>query len=253
MKKPISYRKGIPFYYDKTEADYKADLYERYDDMVVRQSALHLADDLWGAYPMQAILDFAKVHYPDNPNHIVEIGSGVGRWIASLAQGYPKANCWGIDYSYQMLKRAKEFWMDGKDIMIDLSCKGFPKTLAKGHQLTNLQLGLAKGENLPFANDSQDLVLNSFLLDRLDDPVKGLAEMYRVLKVKGKLILITPLNFKQAKHWESLYPTSKIRDLLHEIGFEILHWQEGIRIEEPLDFHGNGIAWRCLGLVLIKQ
>lgn len=123
----------------------------------------------------------------------------------------------------------------------------------RGHQLKNLQLGLAKGENLPFDSNSQDLVLNSFLLDRLEDPAKGLEEMYRVLKPEGKLILITPLNFYRAAHWKTFYPPIKLSLILTQIGFGILDWQEEIMIQEPMDFHGNAVTWKCLGFVAIKK
>lgn len=126
MKPPISYRKEIPLFHEKTEAEYRKDPYERYDEMVVKQSVLHLADEAWKTYPMQAVVDFAANHYPTNSDsHILEIGCGVGRWIGTLAQDYPKAHCWGIDYSYQMLKRAREFWIEGKEIWMDLTRKGF--------------------------------------------------------------------------------------------------------------------------------
>lgn len=254
MKAPISYRKGIPFFCVKTATNFRRDVYENYDPMVIRQSALHLADQLWGQYPMQAILDFATDYYPNSSNpEILEIGCGVGRWIATLAQIYPEATCWGMDYSYQMLKRANEMWVLGKDIHLDLSNKGFAETYLKGHTLINLNFGLAKASNLPFSDNSQDLIVNSFLLDRLDNPWQGLAEMYRVLRPNGKLIAVTPLNFNQKIHWETLYPTHKIQELLVEMGFRILNWKEDWIIEEPLDFRGNKIIWKCLGFVVAKK
>ncbi len=254
MKTPISYRKEIPFFCTKTAKDFQKDVYESYNNMVIRQSALHLVDELWNKYPMQGVLDFAMEHYPNQsaPN-ITEIGCGVGRWIATLAQIYPKAVCWGIDYSYQMLKRANEFWVLGKDIPLDLSNKGFAQPLRlKGHQLTNLNFGLAKAADLPFVTCSQDLVVNSFLLDRLNNPSEGLAEMYRILRPNGKLIVVTPLNFTRAMHWETLYPPNRLHNVLTQIGFHILDWKEELMVEEPLDFRGNKIIWKCLGFVVSK-
>lgn len=255
MKAPISYRKNIPFFCEKTETDFQKDIYERYEEMVLRQSALQLADELWGNYPMQAVLNFAEEHYPQKEiENILEIGSGVGRWIATVAQKHPLSNCWGIDYSYQMLKRAHEFWVEGREIEIDLSNKGFPQPLQiKGFQIPNLKFGLAKASELPFADQSQDLVLNSFLLDRLDDPAKALKEMFRVLKPNGKLILISPLNFNQAEHWQSFYPPIKIRQLLNSLGFELLAWEENMNIREPLDARNNHIQWNCLAFVAQKK
>ncbi|MFK7907978.1 MAG: class I SAM-dependent methyltransferase [Chitinophagales bacterium] len=255
MKPPISYRREIPLFYEKTEAEYRKDPYERYDESVVKQSVLHLADEVWGEYPVQAVFDFAESHCLNlSGQNILELGCGVGRWIGTLAQRYPEANCWGIDYSYQMLRRAREFWMEGKEILMDLTRRGFAECLnVRGHQLPNLQLGLAKAENLPFANDSQNLVLNSFLLDRLENPIQGLSEMHRVLKPNGKLVLISPLNFYKAAHWEAFYPPVKLSFLLAKIGFDILDWQENIIIQEPLDFHGNAVTWKCLGIVAVKR
>jgi len=254
MKSPISYRKGIPFFYPKSEVEFRKDRYEYYDEMVVRQSALHLADALWGGYPMQAIFDFAESHYPATDIHqILDIGCAVGRWIATLAQRYPEATCWGIDYSYQMLKRADEFWIQGKELVLDLSDKGFPEILRlPGQSLPNLQLGLAKAEQLPFEADSQDLIVSAFLLDRLEKPEKGLWEFFRILKPQGTLLLISPLNFSQAAHWETLYPSGKIKRLLTEIGFKVSDWKDFLRIEEPLDARGNKIVWECLALAAVK-
>lgn len=254
MQSPISYRRGIPFFYDKTSADFQKDIYERYDSMVVRQSALHLADDLWQGYPMQAILDFASPHYSTTQLHdIVEVGCGVGRWIATLAQNHLQTKCWGIDYSYQMLKRANEFWIQGKEITIDLSHKGFLSPITKkGVQLPNLKLGLAKADKLPFASNSQDLVLSSFLFDRLDAPIEALLEMQRILRPSGKIIIITPLNFNQTTHWQNLYPSHKIHQLLVQMKFRILEWQDNLHIKEPLDARGNTITWNCLGFVIAK-
>jgi ubiquinone/menaquinone biosynthesis C-methylase UbiE len=253
MKRPTSYRKNIPFFCEKTATDYQKDIYERYEEMVIRQSALHLADQLWGKYPMQKVLDFAQAHYPKyQMQNILEIGCGVGRWIAQLAQNYPQANCWGIDYSYQMLKRAKEYWVDAKSIEIDLSNKGFTPIQLEGQHLENLHFGLAKASQLPFEDRSQDLVFSSFLLDRLEEPTKALEEMHRVLKVKGTLLLISPLNFNQAKHWKDYYPPTKIQETLHTIGFQILDWQENLLLKEPLDFRGNHIQWKCLAFAARK-
>ena len=255
MNTPLSFRKGIPFFYNKTETEFQNDQYERYDSMVVRQSVLHLADELWGHYLMQAVFDFAKVHYPTStaPN-ILEIGCGVGRWIGTLAQHYPAATCWGIDYSYQMLKRAFEFWIDEATIELDITNMGFPNPIkVQGHQLDNLHLGLAKAEQLPFSDNSQDLVLNSFLIDRLENPAKGLEEMHRVLKPSGRLIIITPLNFNRPANWATYYSPARLQQLLIQIGFKIIEWQENILIHYPLDIHGNMVTWNCLGFVVNKK
>jgi len=253
MLPPINIRKGIPFFHQKTELEFQQDVYERYDEMVVRQSALHLADQLWGRYPFQPIMDFAEKHYPNTTAiNILEIGCGLGRWIATMANQFPKSTCWGIDYSYQMLRYANEFWVEGQELSIDLSDKGLGQLTLRRAQLNNLKFGLAKAEKLPFEDNSQQLVLNSFLLDRLENPIAGLKEMYRVLNPTGKLIVVSPLNFKKAAHWEMFYPSCQLSNVLEKIGFEILEWKEDIIVNEPLDRHGNFVRWACLGFVARK-
>ena len=268
MKSAITHRRGIPFFYKKTALEFQQDVYERYDEMVVRQSALHLVDELWTSYPFQPVFDFAEKYYPvetlqqvetlqcsvssKTEINILEIGCSIGRWIATLAKRYPTSTCWGIDYSYQMLKRANEYWIEGKEISIDLTNKGLPKQTIKGKKLNNLKFGLAKAENLPFDDNSQDLILNSFLIDRLENPMQGLQEMYRILKPNGKLIVITPLNFNNAAHWKIYYPPIQLSNILKGIGFEILDWKDDIIVNEPLDFHKNMVHWKCLGFVVKK-
>lgn len=251
MKPILTKRQGIPFFYQKTELEFQQDHYERYQEMVSRQSALHLADQLWGRYPFQTVFDFAEPHYPkEGEINILEVGCGVGRWAGTLAKRYQKGTVWGIDFSYQMLKRANEFWVQGKEVSIDARDKGLIKQSITGSELQNLKFGLAKAEDLPFDDRSQDLVLNSFLIDRLENPKKGLEEMYRVLKPNGKLIVITPLNFNKNEHWNMYYPPSKLSKIVSEICFELLDWKEDIIVKEALDYHGNELIWNCLGFVM---
>jgi ubiquinone/menaquinone biosynthesis C-methylase UbiE len=254
MKDPIRYRNGIPFFYDKSESEFSQDIYERYDDMVLRQSLLHLADELWQGYPMQPVLDFVDKHVEWVAcTKAVEVGCSVGRLIASLAMRYPAVDFWGLDYSYQLIRRAQDFWIDQKSINLDASGRGLAKHLALGKSLENLQFGLAKAEKLPFDHDSQDLVLSSFLLDRLQDPITALQEMHRVLKADGQMVIVSPLNFTKGDHWQELFPAPKINLLLGEIGFELMVTEENLMVIEPLDVHGNVILWKCWAAVCRKK
>ncbi|MEM6966486.1 MAG: class I SAM-dependent methyltransferase [Bacteroidota bacterium] len=247
MKKPVSYRKEIPFFYNKSNLEFRRDQYERYDSKVVRHTALHLADQLWERYPFQPAFDFTTKHLQiDAGQNIVELGCSVGRWIGTLAARYPQANFWGLDFSYQMLKRANAFWRQKEIIQLNLSNWGFSPIEIEGHALENIQFGLAKAEELPFENETQDAVVSSFLLDRLGDPVRGLKEMYRVLQPHGKMIFVTPLNFYKRKDWETFHPPIKIFHLLKQIGFDVLDWEETLTVEEPLDCRGNVVKWNCV-------
>ena len=253
IQPPLSHRHGIPFFHNKTEAEFTKDIYERYDEMVTRQTALHLADELWNGYPMQPVMDFITTHLqiPDQAN-ILELGCSVGRLIGTLAQNHPNSTCWGIDYSYQLLKRAHEFWRYEAVVNIDHSFRGMEPVIARGTFQKNLRFGLAKAEALPFHDITQDIIFSSFLLDRLQNPIQGLKEMYRVLKSGGQMILISPLNFNKAEHWKLLYPPASIKKQLENIGFDIDVFDESLMVIEPMDIHGNVVLWKCLAVQCSK-
>ncbi|HEB62524.1 MAG TPA: methyltransferase domain-containing protein, partial [Bacteroidetes bacterium] len=227
--------------------------YERYDEMVVRQTAIHLSDELWVSYSFQTILDWVLLSVSTNNTlHVADIGCGVGRIIGELASLSPQGKFWGIDTSYQMLRRAKEYWIDGKTIPVDWSHRGLKVIHITGHTLSNLNFALAKAEQLFFDNNSLDVILSSFLIDRLVDPIKGLKEMFRILKPDGKLLLVSPLNFQQSKNWELLYPIEKLIQQVENLGFKIENFNSEILIEEPLDARANKIHWNCVAIVATK-
>lgn len=253
MKKPLFYRHQIPFFHDKTATAFRQDKYERYDPVVIRQTSLHLADELSQGYPFQKVLDWVNDHLPElDGGRVVDIGCGVGRLIGNIAEGHA-VECWGIDYSYQLLRRAREYWVEGKAIQLDREGQGLGTCTLSGKQLANLSFGLARAEALPFEADSQALVCSSFLLDRVKEPERALAEMYRVLRPGGRMILVTPLNFQQAAHWAAYYPLEKLLEFIRNKGFRILNWQEDLTVEEPLDGRGNFISWKVLALVAEKD
>lgn len=255
MKPPIGSRKGIPFYCNKTQNEYRSDVYERYDPMVIRQSMIHLSDSLWDRYPMQIILEYVRENISiERANNILEIGCGVGRLIAELAKYYPHSSCWGVDFSYQMLKRASEAWIENKELKLDYSQFGFPNRIYVGGScISNLKFGVAKSEDLPFESCSQDLVISSFVFDRLKDPVLGLEEMKRVLKAEGRIILVSPLNFQNRENWNRFLPLSKLKNIISNMNLDIMDWDESLRIEEPLDNRMNKITWNCVGMLLAKR
>ena len=127
---------------------------------MIRQIALHLTDELWGGYPFQEVLNFILENLKESENlKIADLGCGVGRLIGELATRFPQTDCWGIDYSYQMLQQAHRFWLSQQSLYLDRTERGFPIVQKKGHQLENLQFGLAKAESLPFDDNSLDLSL----------------------------------------------------------------------------------------------
>lgn len=251
---PITFRRNIPFFYDKTEAEFKQDKYENYANVVARQTRLHLSKLAWHNYPFQPILDWILSEVGEiTPANIVEIGCSVGRLIGELAMRFPIADCWGIDYSYQLLRQANDYWIDGKILELMDEFRGFKKEKITGKQLPNLQFGLAKGERLPFDNNAVNLVVSSFTLDRFDEPKVALREMFRVLKTGGKALIVSPLNFQKATHWVQYFPIEKLLKVIENIGFNVNRFDENLVIQELLDARGNELYWQCMAISLNKN
>lgn len=252
LPEPISVRRGIPFYYSKSETETAEDVYERYDALVTRQTALHLADELYSKYPFAPLLDYVKTWLPasDQPLAVADLGCSVGRIAAMLAQEHPKWDVYGMDLSYQMLRQARDFWTQGTNLRPNLIRFGWGTPELVGQELGNLHFALSRAEELPFPDASLDVIINTFLIDRLPGPYSAFAEWQRVLKPGGRLITVSPLNFLQPDSWRVAYPPVKILDYLRQAGWTLEDWTDPLLLEEPMDARGNLVNWHCLAFVL---
>lgn len=245
---PLKYRRAIPFYYDKSVAEFRRDPYENFAELVTRQAQLHFS---FQPYPWQPVQDFMLNELPASPQNIVDVGCGVGRLIGEIAEQLPTANCYGLDYSYQLLKVASDYFVTGKRVEINNAARGFPIFPLVGNRLENVKFVLAQAEQLPFADDSLAVVCSSFALDRFEQPLVALTEIYRCLKTEGRAIICSPLNFQQSAHWSTCYPPERLLAQLLHIGFKIRK-TEVFTVVEPLDRRGNAVHWQVLGMVLVK-
>ena len=250
---PLAERRGVPLYYLKSEDEVRQDVYERYDELVTRQTALHLADELNGGYPFQPLLDYVKRWWPTTANaRVADIGCSVGRLIGEAACAHSNWDCYGIDFSYQMLRQAQEYWLLGEPLTPNLLRFGYPLTELVGHRLSNLSLGLADAKALPFPDASLDLLWNTFLIDRLVDVHAAVAEWQRVLRPGGRLVIVSPLNFLRLEQWERYYPPVKLLDYFLQTGWELLDLSDPLVLHEPMDGRGNQIQWKTLAVTLQK-
>ena len=250
---PLRARHGIPLYYDKTDNEFRADDYERFDGLVTRQAALHLHDELHGGYPFQPLLDWLLAWLPDRNNLVaLDVGCSVGRLIAEIARRQPTWDCYGVDYSYQMLALARRFWVLGRPEPLRLDRFGWAGPQGQGQRMDNLSFLLAKAEALPFPDASVDLLLTTFLLDRVKNMHRLVEGFLRPCAPGALLLCVTPLNFLRADQWRDFYPPVKLLHHLENNGWEVLDWTDPFALREPLDARGNAVHWQCLRFVARK-
>ena len=135
---------------------------------------------------------------------VLDVGAGTGRVVAELSKDGGIVTA--LDISTQMLERLKI------------------------KKLKNVKTVVGDAESLPFANNTFDLVVATFLVVHLKDPTRFFDEVYRVLKDGGKFI-VTNINQKEPPEVktdkgvikiESYYHRpDKIRELLGELAFGI--------------------------------
>ncbi len=98
--------------------------------------------------------------------HILEVGVGTGKNFPFYPPG---SRMTAIDFSPNMLAQA-ERKRERKQIAVDLA--------------------LQDVQSLPYADNSFDTVIASFVFCSVPQPRKGLKELYRVLKPGGQLLLL---------------------------------------------------------------
>lgn len=96
---------------------------------------------------------------------LLDAGCGTAPMISLLADEYPKAHYTGLDLTPEMISQAK----------------------SKG--LQNAEFVVGDCEEMPFADESFDIVINSQSFHHYPDPQAFFNEVARVLKPGGKLIL----------------------------------------------------------------
>jgi tocopherol O-methyltransferase len=140
---------------------------------------------------IEELLKWSQV---DAASNILDVGCGIGGSTLYLANKY-QANATGITLSPVQADRAKE------------RARG----LGLGERV-NFQV--ANALEMPFADDSFDLVWSLESGEHMPDKVKFLQECYRVLKPGGKLIMVTwchrptdnsPLTEEEQKQLQEIY------------------------------------------------
>lgn len=134
--------------------------------------------------PAEAIESFAGVGYYfdmaglKEGEKVLDLGSGSGMdsFIAALKVG-AKGSIYGVDMTDEQLEKATR--------------------LAKQHKFGNAFFYKSYIEHLPFDNDSFDVVISNGVINLCSDKAKVFAEVSRVLKPKGRMVIADIVTEKQ--------------------------------------------------------
>ncbi|TSC88554.1 MAG: glycosyltransferase [Microgenomates group bacterium Gr01-1014_7] len=97
-------------------------------------------------------------------SNCLDVGCASGYMISEIAKSYPNAKYFGIDVFDKAISYAKKIY-------------------------PHINFRVASAEDLPFRSNSMDFVLNYETIEHVENPLKSLQEIRRVLKKNGTLIL----------------------------------------------------------------
>ena len=120
-------------------------------------------------------LDYVKIE----PEVVIDLGCGSGASLVALGERYKQARIVGVDASEAMLRVAHRQRSQLRWMMPFLRGPKRAALLAAGAQA------------LPLPRATAELLWSNLMLHWLPDPLAGLREMHRVLKVGGLLMFST--------------------------------------------------------------
>lgn len=128
-----------------------------------------------------------------NPSRILDVATGTGDLAIALSKKIPNANITGFDLSAGMLEVGR-------------------KKIIKENLTDKIKLIQGDAENMPFEDNSFDVITAAFGIRNFETLENGLSEMYRVLKPGGKLLI---LEFSQPQKFP-------MKQLYHFYSYKIL-------------------------------
>jgi len=113
----------------------------------------------------------AKAASQNHPNALLDLATGTADLAIALAKSNPQAHIIGMDFSEKMLELGKE-------------------KVAIQNLENQIELRLGDAAALPFENGTFDAVTVAFGVRNFEDLNKGLAEISRVLKPNGQVVIL---------------------------------------------------------------
>ncbi len=129
---------------------------------------------------MEALTNF---FFDKNCEHVLDVGTGPGKFIKVLKETFPTAQITGVDPMAESLDEAKNNYPD-------------------------VQFVQGVAERLPFASGTFDVVSISMALHHLSKVSKGLREIKRVVKNEGWIIINEIIS-------DDLNPAQEVQKIYH--------------------------------------
>ncbi len=168
---------------------------------------------------------------------LLEIGFGSGRFIHKLFSHWPTLEVTGVDYASEMVNMAAS-------INDDLLKSG------------RLKLEEGSSDQLPFEDETFDVVFCNMVIYFWDNPEKHLGEVWRVLKPGGKFY--TGFRTKQSmlqmpfvKYGFALYELDEWQAILEKNGFEVASTNS--KVDPEMETNGRKIQLESVCVVAQKH
>lgn len=117
----------------------------------------------------RALLKRIRDRFGDRPLKVLDVGCGTGVFAVRILQTFPKARIWGMDLVAGMLAKGRERWRRHRAHVWPVQ---------------------GDSEHLPFATGGFDVVTCANSFHHYPNQGEALAEMHRVLRPGGRLMLI---------------------------------------------------------------
>ncbi len=187
-----------------------------YDEEASRRlEAMYTTSDVMGQ--RQAVIDGLQLRQGDS---VLDVGSGPGFLVSEMASVVsPPGRVCGVDISESMVKMSQ----------------------SRCSQFSWVTLRVGDGHNLEFAEAEFDVVVSTQVLEYVADPVKVLAEIYRVVRPGGRVGIL-------ATDWASMVWHNSDQELMDRI---VSAWSE--HCTDPHLPRTHGPKLRQVGLTVTDQ
>lgn len=158
-----------------------------------------------------------------SPLNILDLGCGKGRYLKHLVVDFPKNSYYAVDLSTNVMKYFSE--------------------------LTGVEKQQGNLTNIPYADDSFDIVYTCEALKHAIDTERAISEMARVTKTGGIIVIIDKnkemYGYFDIGDWEQWFDEHELTQIIKEYCSEV-HVEKQISFD---DNEANGLFYAWIGMV----